>query len=229
MAHLLHIETATSVCSVCISKDIMVVSRHTAEEPRVHTKSATLMIQKVIKDANLSMQDLDAVVISDGPGSYTGLRVGASIAKGLCFGLDIPLIRINTLRSLAHRSAAQISEAQYLHIPMIDARRMEVYLAHYDAKMTCKLDNRPYIYTNGGFDHLLDNYQKLVFSGNAVAKISEVADNENFIFTDIVCDSVNLVQLAYEKYKSEDFEDLAYYTPNYIKPPNITVSKKKLL
>jgi len=228
MAFFLHIETATSVCSVCVSQNEGILAAKTATEPRVHTRQATLMIQSVMSQAKIGFKDLDAIVLSDGPGSYTGLRVGASIAKGICFGLDIPLITINTLSGLANASIKLHPNPHYIYIPMIDARRMEVYLAQYTSDMDCRLENVPYIFEPHSFQKLCKQYKKIVFAGNGAPKFAETVDNEQFVFTDIICDAKNLVQLGVKKFLDQDFADIAYYSPNYIKPPNITKSKKNL-
>jgi tRNA threonylcarbamoyladenosine biosynthesis protein TsaB len=174
------------------------------------------------------MNELDAIAISSGPGSYTGLRVGASLAKGICYSLDLPLISISTLESIASATRNAYPDKNLLHIPMVDARRMEVYTAGYDAvgalihPLEAKiLDKSSYL------DHL-DQYEKLVFSGNGSAKFAEIVDHPAFIFTDLVCSASWMVALAVKKYDKQEFIDAAYYKPEYLKAPNITQSKKKL-
>lgn len=224
---LLHIESSTEICSVCLSKGSKIIASKNSTEAFVHTRKATVMIQSLFANAGLNISELKAISISEGPGSYTGLRVGTSIAKGMAYGLDIPIIAVNTLKSLAMASRTNLENV--LYIPMIDARRMEVYLSQYNVNMELVLNDIPVILDEHSFIGLLDKYDKLILSGNGVSKFKEINNHKDFVFTDFGCDARHLVPLAIEKYHSKDFCQIESFTPNYIKPANVTKSKKKLI
>lgn len=224
---LLHIESSTEICSVCLSKGSKIIAFKNSIEAFVHTRKATLMIQSLFTDVGLKISELKAISISQGPGSYTGLRVGTSIAKGMAFGLDIPIIAVKTLKSLALASKTELRGV--LYISMIDARRMEVYLSLYDDNLQAVLEDNPVILDENSFHQLFEKYNKIIFSGNGVAKFKEINNHKDFIFTKYGCDARHLVPLAIEKYLIKDFCHLESFTPNYIKPANVTKSKKKLI
>ena len=135
MANILCIETATETCSVCFQKDQEIISVEESQKPFQHASEITLLIGKLVATSGMLLEDLDAVAVSSGPGSYTGLRVGASAAKGICFALDIPLLAINTLDALAYESIKRNPDIEW-HIPMLDARRMEVYTKSLGSKIS---------------------------------------------------------------------------------------------
>jgi len=226
MAIILNIETATDIGSVCVSNDSIILAHKDGTSTFSHAKETTLMIEGCIAEAGLQLKDLDAIAISSGPGSYTSLRIGTSIAKGLCYGLNKPLIAVNTLASLAV-AAAKIAPGS-LYAPMIDARRMEVYTAFYDESMNCMMPMQPLILEASTFDAALSEQKTIVFAGNGAEKIKNVKNNEQFIFTDVRCDARNLVSLALEAFNKNEFESVAYFEPDYLKPPNITTPKKVL-
>ena len=137
MALILNIETSTNICSVCIAKDGNIIAKKESSEDKSHAKLLTLFIEDLFKEQKLSASDLDAIAVSKGPGSYTGLRIGVSVAKGLCYAKDLPLIAINTLQAMASGIISKISADDLnnsIIVPMIDARRMEVYSAFFDTK-----------------------------------------------------------------------------------------------
>ncbi|HHB79204.1 MAG TPA: tRNA (adenosine(37)-N6)-threonylcarbamoyltransferase complex dimerization subunit type 1 TsaB [Saprospiraceae bacterium] len=222
---LLLLETSGEVCSVCISYGNAVVSLQESTESFSHASEVTILIEKALKSANLEMKDLDAVVVSDGPGSYTGLRVGLSVAKGLCFGLDIPLIAVNSLDALAH--FAQASHPDALYFPMIDARRMEVYMRGFDADMQAIFPIGAVILSENTFDEWLPYGKKIVLCGSGVEKSKTLYSGEHFVFMDTIFSSKHLVGLGLRAFQQKEFVDLAGHTPFYLKPPNITQAKKK--
>ena len=227
MSYILHIETATDVCSVGISNKDKLISLSEEKNSLKHSEIITLQIRDVIKNAGIKQNDLSAVSLSEGPGSYTSLRVGMSAAKAICFALDIPLIGINTLESLYVASVQNIDN-NLLYCPMIDARRMEVYASLYNNKEPL-FENKPVILEKDSFKKYITGDSKIVFSGNGSDKAKTLYKSEFFIFTSIICSAKNLIKPAYKKYKQKDFVDLAYFSPNYIKPPNITTPKFKSL
>ena len=226
MAIILNIETATDIGSVCISKGEKILATKDGSSTFSHAKETTLMIEACLVEAGMTMQDLDAIAISSGPGSYTSLRIGTSIAKGICYALDKPLIAVNTLESLAF--AATKIERGTIYAPMIDARRMEVYTAFYDAEMTCTLPMQPLILEEQTFAANIAAQETIVFAGNGAEKIKKVVNNSQFIFTDILCAAKYLAPIALKAFDNQQFVSVAYFEPDYLKPPNITTPKKIL-
>ncbi len=227
---ILCIETATKMCSVAILNsdgNIFWVE----ENANKHISHLTAFIETCLKNANVSMQDLKAVAVSSGPGSYTALRAGISSAKGLCFALDIPLISVNTLESLAHAAFLEEKNLEAIYTPCIDARRDEIYTAHYvfDAETNgLKEIEAPnaHIVTEDSFRNILINDRKIVLSGDGAEKTKRLLNYSNTIDAHIFCSAKNLLHLAAQKFSKNIFEDLAAFTPFYLKPPNITVPKK---
>ena len=222
MPYILNIETATKNCSVAVAKNGQtLLCREMAELGYSHAEKLHVFIEEVLKELNLKFKDLDAVAVSQGPGSYTGLRIGVSAAKGLCFALDIPLISVDTLAVLA--SQANISEG--LIIPMIDARRMEVYSAVYNADLEKIREVQAEIISETSFS---DFNETVYFVGDCAEKCKTVLNKDNFIFMeDIVYPSANdMAALSYYKYKKSDTVDVAYFEPYYLKDFMITSSKK---
>ncbi len=226
MAIILNIETATDIGSVCVSNGGEVIATKDGSATFSHAKDTTLMIEACLTEAGIPMQNLDAIAISSGPGSYTSLRIGTSIAKGMCYALDKPLIAVNTLESLA-LAASKVAQGA-IYAPMIDARRMEVYTAFYDEGMACTLPMQPLILDETAFEAALNAEKTIVFSGNGAEKIKKVIDSPQFIFTEIICAARHLVLLAHRAFDAQLFESVAYFEPDYLKPPNITTPKKIL-
>ena len=221
---LLLLETSGEICSVCISYGNTVISLQESKERFSHASEVTILIEKALKSANLEMKDLDSVVVSNGPGSYTGLRVGLSVAKGLCFGLDIPMIAVNSLDALAHFAQANHPDAFYF--PMIDARRMEVYMRGFDAEMKDIFTVGAVILTENTFDEWLPYGKKIVLCGSGVEKSKTLYKGKDFVFMDDTFSSKHLVGLGLQAFQQKEFVDIASHTPFYLKPPNITMPKK---
>ena len=234
MSYLLHIETATDICSVALSDDDKLVALSETKNSLRHSEIITLQIEEVIGKAGIKRNEIAVVSLSEGPGSYTSLRVGMSSAKAICYALDIPLIGINTLQSLwkasaeEYKTVTQQESRNILYCPMIDARRMEVYASLYNNKETV-FDNKPVILDQHTFDKYLLKDTKIIFSGDGSDKAKSLYQSEKFVFTGIVCSAKNLIKPAFEKYQNKEFADLAYFSPNYIKPPNITKPKPMVL
>ena len=222
MAYILNIETATTNCSVSLSKEgKTIVLKEENDKNYSHSEKLHVFIDDVLKQARVSSKDLSAIAISKGPGSYTGLRIGVSAAKGLCFALDIPLISVATLKSLAH----QVICDEGAIIPMLDARRMEVYSAIFDSNFGVIRNTQAQILDDNSFSSYLEK-GKVHFIGSGVEKTKEIINSPNAIFFEDKLPSANdMSLLAYHKYKIVDFEDVAYFEPYYLK--DFVALKKK--
>ncbi|MBF9255170.1 tRNA (adenosine(37)-N6)-threonylcarbamoyltransferase complex dimerization subunit type 1 TsaB [Pontibacter sp. 172403-2] len=228
MAVLLAIETSSTVCSVALYKDNQLLGASELQIEKSHSSHITVMIAQLVENCGLALEDLSAVAVSGGPGSYTGLRIGSSTAKGLCFSLDIPLLEVSTLHGLtAQVIAATPNPEQYLFCPMLDARRMEVY--------TCLLNHQleevepvaPLILESDILQERLAQ-QGIIFFGSGAGKFKElVSGNSNALFIDSILPSAKTIgQLALNKYAQKQFEDVAYYEPFYLKDVYITGARK---
>ncbi|MDD3739020.1 MAG: tRNA (adenosine(37)-N6)-threonylcarbamoyltransferase complex dimerization subunit type 1 TsaB [Lentimicrobiaceae bacterium] len=220
MAIILSIETATNVCSTSIIRDNEVVISKHDHLPNTHAKNLMLFIQKIIDESNISLNDLDAVAVSEGPGSYTGLRIGFSSAKGFCYALDIPLITVSTLKGIAFSAKQQFIKTgnieDYKLIPMIDAGRMEVYTAVYNQNLITETEPHPLILNENSFENI--NNKTLVFAGNGCNKFSKIVSKSNYVFfDDISCNAETIGLIAQEKYRLKQFADTAYSEPFYLK------------
>ena len=226
MAIILNIETSTDIGSVCLSEDQKILSFVEGSAGFTHAKETTLMVKKCLQEANLEMEDLAAVAVSSGPGSYTALRIGTSVAKGLCYGLEIPLIAINTLESLA-QAAARKTQGDWF-VPMIDARRMEVYTQIFDAEVSPVSNKQALILDENTFAEKLSRKETIVLVGNGAEKFKKTNSSPLMKDVTLACSAEFLVPLAVQKYRKGEFSDVAYYEPYYLKPPNITTPKKIL-
>ena len=211
---ILNIETATTNCSVSLSKDgKTLVLKEDYDKNYSHAEKLHVYIDTVLKEAKIESKDLDAIAISKGPGSYTGLRIGVSAAKGLCYALDKPLISIPTLQSLAH----QVKCENGVIIPMLDAKRMEVYSAIFDSDYNQVRETQAQILNAHSFSDYLTK-GNVYFIGNGVEKTKDIINHANAIFIDDKLPSSNEMSLlAYNKYKISDTEDVAYFEPYYLK------------
>ena len=212
-AVLLHIETATKVCSVALSIDGRLVAlKESTSDAYIHGESLTLFIEEVFRTAHLKIEHLAAVSISSGPGSYTGLRIGVSTAKGLCFALQIPLIQIPTLASLMQLCRNEVPRQNLL--AALDARRMEVYslIQAPDGKILKSLS------ADTVDENSYSEFEPFVCFGDATFKLKELWANRAVIFKDdIYCSAKGQVELAYSKFKAQEFEDLGNFVPLYLK------------
>ena len=222
MNYILNIETATKNCSVALAKEGQtIICKEIAEEGYSHAERLHVFIEEIIQEAGITFQDLKAIAVSQGPGSYTGLRIGVSAAKGLCFALNIPLIAVDTLQVLA--SQATISEG--LIIPMLDARRMEVYSAIFNTKLEKQREIQAEVITENSFETIAET---VYFVGDCADKCQSVLVKSNFVFLEEVKypSAKEMSALSFSKFKNSDFEDVAYFEPYYLKDFMITTSKK---
>ena len=225
LVYILNIETSTKNCSVSISKNgELIAIKELNNGNYSHAEVLHPFIKDVLKEAAISMDAIKAVAVSKGPGSYTGLRIGVSAAKGLCFSKKIPLISIETLSSLAH----QVSKSEGKIVPMLDARRMEVYSAIYTSDFKQDREIKAEIIDQNSFKELLEEEQ-VWFIGDGAEKCKSILEHKNAKFIDnCFPSSREMCHLAYDKYKKNDIEDVAYFEPFYLKDFVAVPQKKKL-
>lgn len=222
MPLILNIETATQVCSVGLSNGMEILSIRESHEKNIHAARLTVFCEEVMREAGKTMHDLDAVSVSKGPGSYTGLRIGVSTAKGFCYALDIPLIAVATLQSLALGALRLLEDSpkppvNTLYCPMIDARRMEVYTALFDQQNNEVRATEALIVDGESFQKEIKS-NVIYYFGDGAEKCRKVLDHEHMIYLDEIHPSAtNQTVLANAKFLSKDFEDLAYFEPYYLK------------
>jgi tRNA threonylcarbamoyladenosine biosynthesis protein TsaB len=215
---ILHIETSTELCSVALSHGNRCLSVRENSEGRNHATMLTPFIDDLLNESNVSTHQLDAITVSSGPGSYTGLRIGLSTAKGLCYGGNIPLIAISTLQTMSLGFVQQHNvPASTLLCPMIDARRMEVYTALYDKDGRQVKNISAEIITEQSFALWLETYQ-IFFFGNGAAKCRTTLTHPNAVIPeDFVHSARYMIQPALQAYSEKQFEDTAYFEPFYLK------------
>ncbi len=203
-------------------KGIVIALKELNDVGYSHGENLHVFIETILKEAKLSLTDIDAFAVSKGPGSFTGLRIGVSAAKGLCFSLDKPLIAVNTLASLAR--AIKVKENEYI-IPLLDARRMEVYSAVFDDTYNEIRETQAEIIDGNSFHKYLKK-GKVYFLGDGAEKCKQIISHDNAVFLDGYFPSAKeMPQLSYEKYKKSDIEDVAYFEPFYLKDFLITKPK----
>jgi len=216
---ILNIETATGVCSVALARNGQLIGLKESDTKNSHSSVLTLFVDEVIKAAGIALADLDAIAVSEGPGSYTGLRIGVAAAKGLCYALEKPMIGGSTLQAMAlGMSHLREREIGILFCPMIDARRMEVYCAIFDDQGKEVRETRAEIIDENSFMEYLGK-NKVVFAGDGALKCRSLLENHpNAIFSgDFQASAKFMIPLSEEKYTRKKFEDLAYFEPYYLK------------
>ncbi|RUT78391.1 tRNA (adenosine(37)-N6)-threonylcarbamoyltransferase complex dimerization subunit type 1 TsaB [Ancylomarina longa] len=235
MALILNIETSTAVCSISLGKDGKLLALKENKEGMKHASHLSVFIQNILKENDLLPTNLDGVAISMGPGSYTGLRIGVSTAKGICFGANLPLMAISTLQIMAltviqnPSILSTIKNKQNAYFcPMIDARRMEVYTAFYNIKNEIINDITASIIDADSYaKELLE--REIVFFGDGAQKCTEVIDSKNGIFIDNIYPSASgMVEISEQKFQGKQFEDVAYFEPFYLKDFVATTPKKNI-
>ena len=223
MERIILIETSTALCSVALAENGTIVDYRESSAPKAHASLTAVFIQEMLAERGLTVNDCDAVCVSMGPGSYTGLRVGVSTAKGLCFGAKKPLVAVGTLDTLV--AQADTSDYKYI-IPMIDARRMEVYTAVFENGKQIT-ETAPAIIDETSFAEYLEQGPCL-FIGDGAGKCADVIRHPNANFCQCHPKASSMLSPALEAYKEKRFEDVAYFEPFYLKEFVATVSKKKL-
>ena len=223
MSFILNIETATKNCSVSIAKNgETILCKEIAEEGYSHAEKLHVFIEEVIEESKISVQDLAAIAVSQGPGSYTGLRIGVSAAKGLCFALNIPLIAVDTLQTLA--SQAKVSEGKI--IPMLDARRMEVYSEVFNANLEIERQIEAEVIDENSFK---DFTETVYFVGDCAEKCKPVLTKDNFVFLEDIKypSAAAMSKISFDKYQKSDTVDVAYFEPYYLKDFMMAPPSKK--
>ena len=216
MARILSIETSTSICSVAIHEQGELLALAEIKEPGAHAEKLLLLVDEVFEKAGLSFADLDAVAVSQGPGSYTGLRIGVSTAKGIAYALEIPLIGINTLQAMA--ASQQVAPGDYV-VAVLDARRKEVYTQTFGDSLQELSPIEAVVLEEGVFGSILEK-GRVYFVGDGVEKVKEEVKSANALFIAdwaISLSAKNMGVLASEKHARQEWEDLAYFVPNYLK------------
>jgi tRNA threonylcarbamoyladenosine biosynthesis protein TsaB len=213
MSLILNIDTAVETASLCLSRNAEIIALEINTTPYEHAAWIQPAIRAIMEKSKLALPELDAIAVSIGPGSYTGLRIGLSAAKGLCFALNIPLITVSTLKMMA---AAVKNKAVDLICPMIDARRMEVFTALYNKSLDEKEGPQNLVLDENSFSTILASFS-ILFTGNGCKKFQQISRHTNAIFDDTGINASALVELSFKKHEENDFADLAYTEPAYIK------------
>ncbi|MDA3820779.1 MAG: tRNA (adenosine(37)-N6)-threonylcarbamoyltransferase complex dimerization subunit type 1 TsaB [Candidatus Delongbacteria bacterium] len=230
MPRILHIETSGKSCSVAISKADSLTDFDTISEDKSHARHLTLMIQRLLHHNELASEDLDAVAVSAGPGSYTGLRIGISVAKAICYASPLPLITVPSMEiMLEHLFTSYNKTSDFdLFVPMIDARRMEVYQTSYTSDGKRIADVSPLILDANAYRDQLEKH-KMLFFGNGAEKAQKVITHPHaFFIPDVMPDATYMISGALHCYHHKNFEDVAYYEPFYLKAFQATTPKKLL-
>jgi tRNA threonylcarbamoyladenosine biosynthesis protein TsaB len=229
MPYILYLETATKICSVAVAKDESLISLKETSVVNSHSSLITVFAEQCVKDANIEFNDLDAICVSMGPGSYTGLRIGVSTAKGFCYALDIPLIAVNTLQSMAKLYSIEHPELKkdILLCPMIDARRMEVFTAFFDMTSSFIRETQADIIDENSYSDILSK-NSVIFFGDGSDKCRQaLSSNSNILFDDTFKISAKgMIPLSIKKFRQKQFEDVAYFEPYYLKDFIATIPKK---
>jgi len=224
VAKILCLETSTKNCSVALADgEDLITFKEDGSDKYTHAEKLHVFIEEVLSQAGIKFSDLDAVAVSEGPGSYTGLRIGVSSAKGMAYALGIPLIAVNTLQAMANSFLP--TEEKSLFIPMIDARRMEVFCAGFDGLGNQVFPTRAEVLEPDSFPEA-KGYDKVLYFGDGAEKCQEVLQPKGFDFVvGVEASAKGMVKLAAEKFRSSTFVDTAYFEPFYLK--DFVAGKKK--
>lgn len=229
MALILTLETSSTVCSVALALEGRLLGASELRLEKSHSSHITVLVQQLVENCGYSLKDLSAVAVSGGPGSYTGLRIGTSTAKGLCYSLNIPLIAVSTLQALARQVRQNTARPEdYLFCPMIDARRMEVYTGIYKADLTEVLPDQALVLDKTSFVEEQATHNIIYFGTGAAKWEALLGANPNaFFLKTVIPTAESASHLAWQKYREAQFENVAYYEPFYIKEVHITAAKAK--
>lgn len=213
MALILNIDTSTENASVCMAKDELVLVIKKSNQQKDHAAWLHPAINEIMHELKIQLPEIDAIAVTIGPGSYTGLRVGLAAAKGICYALDKPLLTVNTLLVMAH---AIKNEKADLLCPMIDARRMEVFTSLYTNNMETVKEPVAMIIDESSFEDVL-NSKKICFSGTGSEKLKKITTNRNALFSDALFDASHMISITHALFLKNQFSDLAYIEPMYLK------------
>lgn len=226
---ILHIETSSHACSVALSSGTQAVTSALSTEVNDHSASLAPMIRQVLRDGHIQPSDLNAIAVSIGPGSYTGLRVGLSTVKAMCYAIGCPLLAIDTLQSLAWTTRAGLAarvdniRVDNIYVSVLDARRQDAYMAVFDQDGTRLEDSRFLSVTKDCLDSLLKPGREIVICGEGTGKWLIFQGVAGIRILNVDCHALNLITSALDAYLRREFADLASVVPNYLKPPNITI------
>jgi tRNA threonylcarbamoyladenosine biosynthesis protein TsaB len=215
MSYILNIDTSVNNASICLSQDDTLINIKVNENQKDHAAWLQPAIKELLASAGIDLKELNAIAVSIGPGSYTGLRIGLSTAKGLCYALNIPLIAIGTLDMMAEAGSKKKNNTELL-CPMIDARRMEIFTAVYKKNMETVVEPCAMIVDENSFSDLLKN-NSILFFGNGSDKLKKIIGNKNAIFEKIEINASELIKISNKRFLIEDFNSVAYIEPVYIK------------
>lgn len=226
---ILSLETSSPICSIALHQDGVLLGQSELRLEKSHSSHLSILIEQLLENTGRTLHDLGAVALSDGPGSYTGLRIGAAAAKGLCYALDIPLLGVSTLQALAYQVASYTSQAEnVLFCPMLDARRMEVYAALYTHDGQEVLTPAPLVLEADTLAEQMTHHH-LLFFGNGAAKFKPLLAEQPAarFLANVEPSAVAVGALAQEAYQRQEFRDVAYYEPFYLKEVYTTTPKNK--
>lgn len=216
MSLILNIDTATETASICLARQGNSMAKLRNEHQQDHASWLHTAIAQMMREENVDLGDLNAIAVSAGPGSYTGLRVGMAAAKGFCYALGIPLLLEDTLMVMAFAASIQPQNKDTLLCPMIDARRMEVFTALYTFRLEEMLPSKPLILDEHSFEETLSNH-RISFFGSGSKKWNSITKNANALFPDVKADAEHLSILSYKKFIKKEFADIGYCEPFYLK------------
>jgi len=234
MSLILNIETSTELCSVCLADKYTLLSKRNSFDEKSHASQLTIFIEEIFAEFKISVSDLSAIAVSQGPGSYTGLRIGVSTAKGIAYAADKPLIAVDSYNAMANAVKQQIFNnkdfvSNYLLCPMIDAKRMEVYTSLYNSDLETIEKINAKIIDENSFTDLLSK-QRIYFFGNGSDKFKNIIKSENAVFVEnIFSYSEYMIQQSYTAFQNQKFEDIAYFEPFYLKDFVASLPKKNIL
>jgi tRNA threonylcarbamoyladenosine biosynthesis protein TsaB len=233
---MLHIDTGGNTCSVALSDGDQLLAIKESDQERTHAAQLTLLIDALMKESSLGFTDLTAVAVSMGPGSYTGLRIGVSTAKGICFATGLPLIAVSSLQSMCYGALQQefpgknqfLSAPEALLCPMIDARRLEVYTALFDLSCNQVEATQAVVIDETSFSRYLDS-KHVLFFGSGSDKVMGIIKNKNaFFMPKFATSASSMINLAWEQFQLKKFADIAYFEPYYLKEFIATIPKKNI-
>lgn len=220
MALILNIDTSSEVCSVCLAEDGQMIEERNEPSENRHASMLTTQIRELMDAHELKLKDLSAVALSSGPGSYTGLRIGTSVAKGICYGLNIPLIAVSTLQGIAHRMIQLYPDPNAIYVPMIDARRENVYMAVYDSQNQALIQDTFATINVDLKDNLASyNVKNVYLGGTGAGKMNLICLNNEFgtVIENLICVASNITAISYNQYTNGEYADVTYFEPYYLK------------
>ena len=220
MSLILNIDTSSSVCSVCLAEDGGIIEERNEVSENKHASQLTILIREIVENQKMKLRDLSAVAISSGPGSYTGLRIGTSVAKGISYGIEKPLIAVSTLQGMAHKMSTMNPDPNGIYIPMIDARRSNVYMAVYDSDNNV-MENDRFADINVDLTDNFGSYNvKNTYLGGLDAPKLQLICLNNYnctLLENIICVASNISTISYKRFVHNVFENLTYFEPFYLK------------